>query len=65
MAQNSAVAAPACSMVQRPVMVWARLPEASQPTASMQTSAPSQSVIFLMCRATSLTSRKLMISQLA
>lgn len=49
------VAEPACILSFTPVRRWRALPAASQPTQSMQTSAPSRSVIFLMWTAMSPT----------
>jgi hypothetical protein len=58
-AQCNAVAEPPCISILRPSRVCIAFPAASAPTASMQTSAPSQSVVCLQNSTTSSISSKL------
>src|SRR5690606_39951736 len=64
-AQCNAVAAPACNKSFLPVIVCMALPQASDPTASIHTSAPNQLVICLMNNTGSSSDLILYTSQLA
>src|SRR5690606_41913629 len=59
------LAEPACSINFFPVIVCNALPAASQPTASIHTSAPNQSVAFFKNKTGSLNDSKLYASQKA